>query len=30
MMTSVDYWYLVFAAFGLVCAWAVVKGLDSE
>lgn len=29
-MTSATYWYLVFAAFGLVCAWASVKGLDDE
>lgn len=29
-MTSAAYWYLMFAAFGMVCAWAVVKGLSGE
>lgn len=29
-MTSAMYWYLMFAAFGLVLGWACVKGLDDE
>nr|DAH98447.1 MAG TPA: hypothetical protein [Inoviridae sp.] len=24
-----QWWYLIFFAFGMVCAWAVVKGLDA-
>jgi len=27
-MTANDYWYLVFGAFGLVCAWATIQGVD--
>lgn len=29
-MGANDYWYLMFAAFGLLCGWAVVKGLEDE
>ncbi|HVW49897.1 MAG TPA: hypothetical protein VHC91_05755 [Trinickia sp.] len=25
---SNDFWYLVIFAWGLVCAWAVIKGFD--
>lgn len=27
-MTSVDAWYLVFAYFGMLTAWAMIKGLS--
>ena len=23
------WWYIIFFSFGMVCAWAVVKGLDA-
>ena len=29
-MSINDYWYLIFGAAGLVCAWAVVKGLSDD
>jgi hypothetical protein len=29
-MTAADYWYLMFAAFGLLCAWAAIKGLSDD
>ncbi len=27
-MTAVQLWYLFIFAWGIVCAWAVVKGLE--
>ena len=29
-MNSVDAWYLVFALYGMLTAWAMVKGLSHE
>jgi hypothetical protein len=30
MLTTIDAWYLAFFAFGMLSAWAVIKGLDSD
>lgn len=29
-MNAVDAWYLVFALYGLMAAWAMIKGLSDE
>lgn len=29
-MNSVDAWYLVFALYGLMTAWAMIKGLSDD
>lgn len=29
MMTTIDAWYLMFFALGMVCAWAIVSGFRS-
>jgi hypothetical protein len=29
-MTSAEYWVLLFAAFGLLAAWAVIKGISDD
>jgi hypothetical protein len=29
-MTVADYWYIVFSGFGLLCAWASIKGLSDD
>lgn len=29
-MTSAAYWYLIFGAFGMVLAWATIKGLSDD
>lgn len=29
-MTVNDYWYLMFAALGICCGWAVVRGLSDD
>ena len=28
LIMAVEYWYLAVFAFGAVCAWAVIKGLE--
>lgn len=30
VITSTDAWYLMMFAFGLLCGWAIVKGLSDE
>ncbi len=30
MMSVNDAWYLVMALFGMLCAWAIVKGLSND
>ncbi len=29
-MSSNDYWILMWAAFGLLAAWAVIKGISDD
>jgi len=29
-MTSVDAWYLVFALYGMLAAWAMISGLSGD
>jgi hypothetical protein len=29
-MTINDLWYLMMFAWGMVCGWAVVKGIDNK
>lgn len=29
-MNSVDAWYLVFALYGMLTAWAMIKGMSGD
>lgn len=29
-MNSADAWYLVFSLYGMLTAWAMIKGLSSD